>query len=211
MIKTTSYNQEEIISNIIKLYIPRGVIDCDCTYSKGVFYKHITPPELKFDLVPQAEGVQQGDCCHLPLEDASLDSIMFDPPFLASKGPSLTSTAANSKMAKRFGIYPDEKQLHQMYVDSLKEFHRVLKDKGVVIFKCQDKNSSGIQYMTHSFIIQQAIKLGFYPQDLFILLAKNRLVADWQLRNQKTARKFHSYFLVLRKCNRQVAYLEEEN
>lgn len=32
-----------------------------------------------------------------------------------------------------------------------------------------------------------------------MLLAKSRLVADWQVKNQKRGRKFHSYFLVLRK------------
>lgn len=33
--------------------------------------------------------------------------------------------------------------------------------------------------MSHVFIMNEAIKIGFYPKDLFILLAKNRLTADW--------------------------------
>ena len=54
--------------------------------------------------------------------------------------------------------------------------------------------------MSHVFIMNEAVKLGFYPKDLFILLAKNRLVADWQVKNQKNARKFHSYFWVFEKA-----------
>jgi hypothetical protein len=57
------------------------------------------------------------------------------------------------------------------------------------------------------FIINEAIKIGFYPKDLFILLAKNRIVADWQLKNQKNARKFHSYFIVFQKCNKIIKYV----
>ena len=57
--------------------------------------------------------------------------------------------------------------------------------------------------MTHTFIQNEAEKLGFYTKDLFILLAKNRLVAKWQLKNQKHARKFHCYFWVFEKNNKK--------
>ena len=83
----------------------------------------------------------------------------------------------------------------------------MLDNKGILIFKCQDKVSSGKQYMSHCFIYNEAIKIGFYPKDLFILLAKNRLVADWQLKNQKNARKFHSYFWVFEKNNKKINYI----
>lgn len=131
---------------------------------------------------------------------------MFDPPFLATTGKSLKKSDDNNILAKRFGVYPNEQELHQMYVDSLSEFHRVLKPGGILIFKCQDKVSSGKQYMSHVFICNEAIKARFYPKDLFILLSKGRLVADWQVKNQKNARKFHSYFWVFEKCNRVIEY-----
>ena len=89
----------------------------------------------------------------------------------------------------------------------MKEAYRILKDDGILIFKCQDKVSSGKQYMSHAFIMDEAVKIGFYPKDLFILLAKNRLVADWQTKNQKNARKFHSYFWVFQKCNKKIEYV----
>ena len=53
----------------------------------------------------------------------------------------------------------------------------------------------------------EAINIGFYPKDLFILLAKNRLVADWQVKNQKNARKYHSYFWVFEKSSKRIEYI----
>ena len=200
MIKSLSFNQQEIIQNIISLYIPSKQIDLDPTYSKGIFYKNspFPAPELKFDLYPQVEGVIQADCRNLPLDNQSINSIMFDPPFLATTGPSLNSSQNNNLINKRFGVYHNEQALHQMYWDSLKEFWRILKPEGILIFKCQDKVSSGKQYMTHVYTMNMAEEIGFYTLDLFVLGVESRLVADWQM-NQKHARKFHSYFLVFQK------------
>ena len=83
----------------------------------------------------------------------------------------------------------------------------MLKPPGILIFKCQDKVSSGTQYLSHVFIINEATKIGFYATDLFVLLAKSRLIADWQAKNQKSARKFHCYFLVFEKGGKKVRYI----
>ena len=208
IVKSISYSQEEIIKNILELHVSNHIIDCDPTFSKGIFYKNtsINVPKYRYDISPIDDTVQYADCRHLPLEDKSLNCIMFDPPFLATKGKSLQQESGNV-INKRFGVYPTEKELHQFYVDSMKEFYRILKDNGILIFKCQDKVSSGKQYMSHVFIMNKAVEIGYYPKDLFILLAKNRLVADWQLKNQKNARKFHSYFWVFQKCSKVIDYI----
>lgn len=209
MVKSISYDQTEIINNILELHVPEHKIDCDPTFSKGVFYKNtgIELPKYKFDISPQCDGVEFGDSRSLPLTSNSLRCIMFDPPFLATTGKSLEESAQNNRINKRFGVYPSEKELHQFYIDSLKEAYRLLQNNGILIFKCQDKISSGKQYMTHVFVMNEAVKLGFYPKDMFILLAQNRLVADWQARNQKNARKYHCYFWVFQKCNKKIEYV----
>ena len=209
LIKSISYNQSEIIKWILQLHVPSGKIDCDPTYSIGNFYKNtgVEEPFYKFDINPQVEGVKYGDSRNLPLPDSTIGCMIFDPPFLATTGKSLNENADNNIINKRFGVYPSEQELHQFYVDSIKEAYRVLTDKGILIFKCQDKVSSGKQYASHCFIYNEAVKIGFYPKDLFVLLAKNRLIADWQLKNQKNARKFHSYFWVFEKTDKTVSYL----
>ena len=209
MVKSISYDQTEIINWILDLHVPSHHIDCDPTYSKGNFYNNtgIEHPQYRFDIFPQVDGVEYGDSRNLPLQTESINCMMFDPPFLATTGKSLRVDDSSNKINKRFGVYPNEKELHQFYIESMKEAYRVLKDDGVLIFKCQDKVSSGKQYMSHVFIMDEAVKIGFYPKDLFILLAKNRLVADWQLKNQKNARKFHSYFWVFQKCSKKIKYV----
>ena len=208
LIKSTNYNQIDLISDIIKLHVPQGFIDCDCTYSVGNFYKDgkIKEPQYKFDIIPTRNDIIKADCRDLPLKDESLSCIIYDPPFLATTGKSLKTDNGNI-INRRFGVYPNEKELHQFYIDSLKELYRILKKDGILIVKCQDKISSSKQYMSHIFIYNEAVKIGFYPKDLFILLAKSRVVANWQAKNQKNARKYHSYFWVFQKNNMKIEYV----
>ena len=128
MIKSISYDQIEIIKSILELHVKNHKIDCDSTYSVGNFYKNtgIDKPIYKFDINPQVTGVKFGDSRNLPLDDCCIECLMFDPPFLATTGKSLRDNKDNNIINKRFGVYPSEKELHQFYIDSLKESLRVL-------------------------------------------------------------------------------------
>lgn len=66
MIKSCSYNQGEIIKNILELYVPARKIDADLTYSKGNFYNTtgIDKPAFCFDVNPQVDGVIKVDSRH---------------------------------------------------------------------------------------------------------------------------------------------------
>lgn len=208
LVRSIGCDQAEIIRDILRLHVPEGRIDCDPTFSKGAFYNGtgIEAPALRYDIHPQADGVSCADARCLPLPGGAVSCMMLDPPFLATKGRSLECGTGN-RINRRFGVYPDEKSLHRCYADMIREAHRVLKPDGILIFKCQDKVSSGKQYMSHVFVMNAAVEAGFYPKDLFILLAKNRLVADWQARNQKHARKYHCYFWVFQKNDRRIEYV----
>jgi hypothetical protein len=208
VIKSTSYDQSVIIKDILKLHVPQGFIDCDPTYSKGNFYKNIQKPFHKFDLYPQTTDTIKSCATDLPLYDNSVNCIMFDPPFLATSGPSMKKNTENRNIIiERFGVFKNETLLHEFYNKSLKEFYRILNKNGVLIFKCQDKVSGGKNYMTHNIIMMQAYNIGFYPKDLFILNAKNRIISG-KHKNQLHCRKFHSYFWVFEKRKSKVNYRE---
>ena len=90
-----------------------------------------------------------------------------------------------------------------MYFEAINEFYRVLRINGVLVFKCQDTIESGKQYITHVEVMNQAYNAGFYPKDLFILTAKNRIINQ---KRQFHARKFHSYFWVFIKQDCSIKY-----
>lgn len=198
---------DEAIASILSLHAVSG-IDMDVTYSKGNFYKKsISSPKYKFDLYPQTTDTVKANAESIPMPDECVNTIMFDPPFLATTGKSLSIDNGSNHINKRFGVFPNEKALHTFYINAMKEQFRLLKSDGIVIFKCQDKVSSGKQYFSHVFIMNEAQKIGFYIRDLLILVAKSRVVADWQKTNQKHVRKYHSYYIVLQKTDKRVNYV----
>jgi len=181
------------------LYCPDG-FDLDPTYSTGNFYKAIKEPMLKMDLSPQAPGTTQADATAIPLKSDSLNSIMFDPPFVAA----IPKGVATGIITTRFSYFRTiQHDLWPFYEKAITEFYRVLKQNGILVFKCQDTVDSSKQYMTHVHVMNLAVKAGFYPKDLFILTADNRIL------NQATqihARKYHSYFWVFTKQKTAVDY-----
>lgn len=196
MIKTTSSSQDEIIKNIMMLYKIRE-FTLDPCYSKGNFYKNIVQPLHCYDIAPQHSYVKQSEAFEVPLPAASCESIMFDPPFLATKGPSL-SEATGNLILKRFSVFPTEGELFKFYWKSLSHFYSLLQTNGILVVKCQDKVSSSKQYFSHIYIHNMAVELGFYPKDLFILINEGKMIGKWK-DNQQHAWKTHSYFLVFKK------------
>ena len=191
MIKSISFKQHEILQSIVTLHT--GPIQADVTYGSGCFYKNgVARPALCLDLAPRKPGVIAADVRHLPLKDACLRSVMFDPPFMARTGPGATLKA-------RFGeLVGTIKDLWNFYFLAMQEVHRVLVPGGWLVFKNQDGVLSGVNNFTHAEIYAMGKNIGFIPVDLFILLAKHRMTHPAHKR-QVHARKFHSYFWVFKK------------
>lgn len=194
IIKTVHEKDQDIIKAILELHIKSDIFQLDPTFSKGIFYKNSKEPPMKFDLYPQRDDVKKSDCTSLPIKNETIESICFDPPFLAG----YTKEKKTGTMGKRFGGFRYMKDVWYFYEKSIIEFKRILKKKGMIAFKCQDTISSGKQHWSHVFIINMAEKHGFYVKDLFINVAKNRMIGH-NCHNQKHARKYHSYWLVLQK------------
>lgn len=216
IIKSISYNQHEILYNIMKLYNNGKPFDCDMTYSKGNFYGkfklkrnngetleiEIPHPKYKFDVFPQTEDtVKIEPLKPLPLEDESIESIVIDLPFVITPptSPSMKEGKKGSNIiSKRFACFYPDTQLFETYAFYIKEAYRALKPNGTLIFKTQSNISSTLNYATPYYSMMCATKVGFVLEDEFILNAKNRLISG-QVKNQQHSRKYHSQFLVFKK------------
>jgi hypothetical protein len=199
-IKSVYYDQSDILAAIMELC---GISEfcADISYGNGKFYERISAPKLKFDISPQAEGVIQSSSTTLPLEDGKLKSIVFDPPFLTYVRDAREGNG-NMVMAKRFGGYWRYDELESHYKKTLTEAARVLRKRGIMVFKCQDIIHNHKMHCTHANVINWAQDM-FRLKDLFILPAKHRMPIPQQegtkKKKQKHARIYHSYFLVLEK------------
>lgn len=197
VIKSASTDQDEILQGIISLHCPDG-FDCDMTYGNGVFYKNIPQPRLKFDIDPQVEGVEKACSRMLPLEYQSINSAVFDPPFLTYVRAGRDGNGSMA-MAKRFSGYWRYDELEDHYQETISEASRVLKKGGVFVVKCQDIIHNHKMHCTHANVILWAEMEGFRLLDLFVLNAKHRMPSPNRAGKQKHARIFHSYFLVFKK------------
>ena len=191
VIKSISYDQQEIINNILVLYNKGNPIDFDPCYNLGHFYRNnaVQDPETKSDIKPLLPGVEKYDVRDLPFVN-KFRCIIFDPPFIVSGG--------NSTMANRYGSFATVEELRLFWKQSLFSLQRALKNRGILIVKCQDFVTARKNYIFIEEILSLARDLNFKILDLFVLLSKSRPI---KMKKQQHARKYHSYFIVL-KCNK---------
>lgn len=183
----------EILKAISDIHLKGQWFDLDCTYSKGVFYKDIQQPKLKSDIIPLYNDVIQADSQELNfVEDNSLNSIVFDPPFLFRNRKALNK----DKICARFSYFKSHEELLDMYKKSMVAINKKLKKGGILAFKCQDM-SDGKFYCTHNDIINFATNNGFILKDIIIKATTQKLQRD--AKQQNCVAKVHSYWLILKK------------
>ena len=201
VIKSVCETDQEVLINIQRLYLDGKQPHLDPCYSKGNFYKkecnlfgdNFVMPQIKMDKSPQQDDVIKNDILDgIPIRDNSIDSIIFDPPFMFGKH----GKTDENIMCKRFTMFDNFQDLEKMYRKSLSEFYRILTKGGILAFKCQDYTDSQTT-LTHCYVYNWAVEYGFKAEDIFILLSKN-IIWNSNLR-QKHARKFHSYWFVFKK------------
>lgn len=202
-------NNEDIFPLILSLYVPIGSEIADVTYGKGVFWKKVRKDDYRLHCSDIKTGI---DCRNLPYADASMDCVVLDPPYmegfyrrnqehLAGHGTFSSFREAYSDGSispQRENVPKYHDAVLDMYYAAGREAWRVLKQKGILIIKCQDEVSANRQRLTHVEIVNEYTREGFEVEDLFVMIRNNRPNVSTLLR-QVHARKNHSYFLVFRK------------
>lgn len=194
IIKTVSDSQDDILCNILRLYIRKDTFDCDLTYSVGNFYKKIEKPEFKFDKYPQIEGVS-------PLHEAanilqgSLHSIVVDLPFIVNHN---AKRNLKSKLVDRFDYFQTVNDLYKANDYMIGLAHEKLANGGFLVIKTMDVCGPNGQVWVSNYVHNKAVKCGFTLEDIFILVARTKYLFT-RGSKQRHARKYHSYFFVFKK------------
>ena len=198
VLSASSEGNQVIFPQILDLYVKRGSVIADVTYGKGVFWRHVSPSSY---IVKATDLLTGTDCRDLPYVDGEIDCVVLDPPYMHSPGGSAYGASSgferhyrNNGSGNQTGSKYHEAVL-DLYVAAGLEAKRVLRDRGVLIVKCQDEVCSNRQRLTHVEIIQAYAGMGFVCEDLFVVVRKNRPGVSRSAR-QVHARKNHSYFLV---------------
>lgn len=198
----------DVFPQIMALHVPTGAVVADVTYGGGVFWRNI--PKGAYDL--RATDIADGvDCRKLPYGDALIDCVVLDPPYMEgfyrSNGTEKAGGGTHSAFRDYYsngnesGEGPKWHQaVSEMYFRAGAEAHRVLKEGGILIVKCQDEVSANRQWLTHIEIYNDYAQRGFYCKDLFVVLRANR-PGITRLLKQVHARKNHSYFMVFVKIS----------
>lgn len=215
IIKNISFDQSEILHNIMELYNNGEAFDCDMTASELKFYGdkkgnryNIPVPKILFDVYPLNDTIQKITPFNaLPLETKSIKSIVCDLPFVISPhtAPSVISPKDGSNLIqKRFSSwYPYMEAYENMYY-WIGEMARVIDNGGIVVYKMQNTISGAVQHSFEEFAFMCAQKFGLYVIDKFILQAKARLISSSKIKKQQHARKYSSVFYVFQKNDRML-------
>ena len=197
----------DLFPSILKLYVTPGAVIADTTYGKGAFWRAVPGDLYQVHPTDLQTGV---DACSLPYEAASVDAVVFDPPYMHSEGggahrghqhydayyqnDARSQTDGGTGLRGHFAVV-------DLYRRASVEALRVLKPQGIYIVKCQDEVYANRQRLTHVELINWYTAQGFLVEDLFVLMTQRRPGVSRQLR-QYHSRKTHSYFVILRKPRR---------
>ena len=176
----------DLIPKILELYVPNGSTIADVTYGKGVFWRNVKKDNYKLIATDLMDGIDFGN---LPYDDASLDALVLDPPYM--HGGATVKKSIND-------CYQNKNTSHEsvirLYAKGILEAARVLKKKGRIIVKTQDEIESGKQMHSHVELIQILEVFGFRILDTFVLVQPS--IPAMRENYQKTARKNHSFALI---------------
>jgi hypothetical protein len=191
ILTATVGKNDVVFGDVLALYVPDGADILDMTYGHGNFWRLVD--RSKYNLVTNdwlvpADYAQ--DFRRMSLADTSFDCIVLDPPYM--HGGATVKDSINK-------VYRNQNTSHEsvirLYAGGMLEAARMLRKSGRLVLKCQDEIESGQQRLSHVELIHLGELFGFKLLDLFVVVQPS--TPAMRESYQKTARKNHSYFLVM--------------
>ncbi len=196
-------NNCDSFADILELYVPKGSLVADVTYGKGAFWS--TVQEDDYNLL--ATDLKTGtDFRNLPYSDSYLDVFVLDPPYMHTPGGSTYKEGALSSFEDHYrnnaspstGPFKYHDAVLRLYLEGIQEAYRCLRNKGLLIVKCQDEICAGQMRMTSMEIIHYLVNNKWTVEDMFVVVAFRRPGVS-RMKKQQHSRRNHSVFLVARK------------
>ena len=169
---------------------PKVIVDV--TWGKGIMHRHADFSVIGFDMDPARAKDAVADFTALPLKAGSVDLLIFDPPHLVHTG---------SKGVIK-GLYNQYERDDCPLLPFFHEAKRVLVLEGVVFVKVCDFVTSARYNWRIIDTILAIRQAGLCPCDLIIKYRKSGVIEHPAWKNQRHARKRHSYWIVVRNSNR---------
>lgn len=190
-------NNTDIFKGILELYVSKGAKVADVTYGTGAFWRSVNKDDYELSATDIKEEYGGIDFRRLPYDDESFDALVIDPPYMHSPGKTQTPSARTSYRNRDTALRISD--IITLYAEGFNEAWRVLRRDGILIVKCQDTVSAGRQILVHIELHSILEEMGFVPEDLFVVVQRNKPPLDPKWKKQYHARKNHSYFMVYRK------------
>jgi len=180
----------------MSLYVAAGSCIADVTFGEGVFWRQVDTSKYSFFPSDIKTGI---NFKHLPYENSFFDCIVFDPPYMPTEKTGLDSFSQRYGIKRSFGKNKWYAAVLEDYFCGINESRRCLKNKGILVVKCQDMVCGGKQCLTHVDIVNYAASTEFVCEDIIVFMQQQARPHPRDKTGQKHARKNHSYFLIFRK------------
>lgn len=169
-------NNAAMMRDVAKLHDGRYIrgVMLDVTYGRGGFWNldtGLVPVGAARLMIHDLYTVDGVDFRKLPEATASVDTVVFDPPY------KLNGTPALGDMDNRYGVDKTSNRwqdTHQLICEGISEASRVLKPKGHLLLKCMNQVCSGrVRWQTDEFTAHAAT-VGFRKVEQLEFLREGR-------------------------------------
>jgi hypothetical protein len=149
------------------------------------------------------------DCRKLPYPNASMDVVVFDPPYQPVHGQPERSFGVGRSYGQTDGPGPVLQTINDvlgLYEAGIAECARVLvPGTGRLLVKCQDMTDNHRLHLVFLDVLRRMIAAGVDLADHFVLLNKSRMPQRTQ--RQQRAHRAHSYLIVGVKARQRITRL----
>lgn len=185
-------NSAACIQDIFQLHFSEAESVADVTYGAGRFWKWDHGLNIVgLDLAPNRGAAIGADYRHIPLQDKSIDVLVYDPPFIFTRG-------IRAWIELRTGDYGQKpkgpKDLREHTLAVFHEARRVAR-KGMILKGMDPIANKPYWWLTETLMDIGAC--GLQPEDMLVQIGTgNPVVIDPRWKNQYHFRRVHTYYII---------------